>query len=105
MGICSIGVACMATGIGYAAVELIPAAADAYRYGLGALQWPASAILALLGSDPVPPLIPVLAISDPWDLLALSALIVPWRLGRARSTRTSAHGVQLIGPSRRRAAE
>jgi hypothetical protein len=82
-----IALACMATGIGYAAVELLPPAAEAYRYGLGALQWLGSAVLALVTSDPLPPVVPVLAISDPWDLLALSALIIPWSVGRARATR------------------
>ena len=77
----------MATGIGYAAVELLPPAMEAYQYGQGALQWPASAVLALVASDPLPPVVPVLAISDPWDLLALSALIIPWSVGRARATR------------------
>ena len=82
-----IALACMATGIGYAAVELLPPAMEAYQYGQGALQWPASAVLALVASDPLPPVVPVLAISDPWDLLALSALIIPWSVGRARATR------------------
>lgn len=80
----AIGIACLATGIAFAAVELVPVAADAYRYGVGALQWPLTALVAALGSDPIPPLRPVVAVADPFDLLALPALVVPWSIGRGR---------------------
>jgi hypothetical protein len=83
---------CVATGIGYAAVEIYPLAADAYRHGLGALQWPASAVIALLGHQQLPPLIPVLAVSDPYDLLALPFLTLPWLLGRERASARQADG-------------
>ena len=81
-----IGLACLATGIGYAGVEIYPPAADAYSYGMGALQWPASAVMTLLGDRQLPPLVPVLAVSDPYDLLALPFLAIPWLLGRARAS-------------------
>jgi hypothetical protein len=83
----AIALACLATGFGYAAVELLAPATEAYRYGLAALQWPASAILAIVGSHSLPPIVPVLAVADPWDLLALPALILPWLVGSARATR------------------
>ena len=78
--------ACVATGIGYAAVEMYPPAADAYRYGLGALQWPASAVIALLDHQHLPPLVPVLAVADPYDLLALPFLAIPLLLGLPRAS-------------------
>jgi hypothetical protein len=86
----AIVVACVATGIAFAAVELIPVAADLYRYGLGALQWSAAAPMTALGSDPVPALRPVVAVADPLDLLALPALVIPWSIGRCRTRRPRA---------------
>jgi hypothetical protein len=76
--------ACLVTAVGYAAVELVPAAADAYRFGWGALQWPGSALAALADGRALPAIVPVSAVSDPFDLLALAALAVPLLIGRAR---------------------
>lgn len=81
--------ACVVAGFGYAGVEVLPPVTEAYEHVLGALQWIPAATLALLGQGPVPRLVPVMTVSDPWDLLALSALVVPWQLGieRARAAR------------------
>lgn len=78
-------VACVVAGFGYAGVEILPPVTEAYEHVLGALQWVAAATVALLSEGPVPRLGPVMTVSDPWDLLALSALVVPWHLGRERA--------------------
>jgi hypothetical protein len=62
------------TACGFAAVKLLPDAADAYRSGLGYLQWPFAAAASL---PYLPPVRPVNLVADPSDLLALPALIVP----------------------------
>jgi hypothetical protein len=77
--------ACLMTAIGYAAVELVPGAADAYRYAWGAMQWPLRALGALADGGGVPSIVPVTAVSDPVDLLAIGALAVPVVIGRARA--------------------
>ena len=76
---------CLVTAVGYAAVELVPAAADAYRVGWGAMQWPGSAIGALADGRGLPAIVPVSAVADPFDLLALAALAVPLLIGRGRA--------------------
>ncbi len=58
-----------ATIVVFGAVQLLPAAADAYRWGLGALQWPVHALLDGLSA----PLRPVAVTPDPTDLVALPA--------------------------------
>jgi hypothetical protein len=78
----AVTIASVATGVGYAAVELLPAAETAYRHGLGVLQWPAAAVGALAGGGPLPALHQVAAVADPFDLLALGALAIPLRLAR-----------------------
>lgn len=94
-------VACAATGIGYAAVEIVPTATEAYRYGWGVLQWPGSAIAAWIGGNSLPAPTPVQAVADPLDLFALPALWLAWRAGRARTAIRPASPRQ---PARRRTA-
>ncbi len=82
----AIMLSCLATGVGYAAVEVFPPATELYRHGLGALQWLPSATLAWITSQPPPALVPVLATSDLLDLAALAALIIPFSLGKTRAS-------------------
>ena len=69
--------ACLAVGTAYGAVELLPAATDIYRWTWGVLQWPAATLLALAGGQAPPALVPVRAVADPFDLLALPVLAIP----------------------------
>jgi hypothetical protein len=74
----------------YVAIEIVPVASDVYRVGLGAVQWPFRALLAVLQAAPVPALAPVQLTSDVTDLfvvpVALIVLVVgPWRRSRAPS--------------------
>ncbi len=80
--------AAVATALVFASVQLNPLAADAYRYGLGALQWP---VRALMGGAYAP----VAVTPDPTDLLALpaaaAAVVLGWSPGLSggRSARSS----------------
>lgn len=72
-----LAIAVIATGVIFAAIQVIPVAADAYRVGLGFTQWAVSAPLRLLsGSTLEPPWTTRLA-SDPSDLVALLILPLP----------------------------
>lgn len=80
-------VACIAaTGLAMVSIKTVDLAADAYRHGLGAAQWPLRALRAWS----LVPLRPVRLTEDPSDLLALPALAVPWWILRpvARPTVT-----------------
>ena len=57
----------------FSAIEFIPIAGDAYRWGLGLAQWPVRAVAALLTSTAVPGILPVRLTFDPSDLLTLPA--------------------------------
>jgi hypothetical protein len=87
--------ASLAVGSAYALVELLPAATDLYGWTWGMLQWPGATALALLGGHPLPGIVPVRAIADPFDLLALPCLAIPVllqarRLSAASSTVSAA---------------
>ncbi len=73
----------IATGIVFAATKTIPPAAEAYRIGLGAIQWPFRALLSIVRGDGVPALARVAMTMDPTDLIALPALSVPVWLVRS----------------------
>jgi hypothetical protein len=81
--------AAVATGVVFAAIKTVVLAGDAYRYGLGALQWPLRALAALVAGDPAPALAPVHLTADPTDLLALPALAIPIALAITASARAS----------------
>lgn len=66
------------TAMVFAAVQVVPAAADGYRLVMGALQLPVRWML-----DPTARLMPVVLTPDPTDLLALPALAVAWRIATA----------------------
>lgn len=70
--------------IAFCAVKLWPAAADAYRVGLGVVQWPLFALLSVPSGASAPPR-PVVLQMDATDLLALPAVVVPLVLGRRLS--------------------
>ena len=69
----------IATGLVMATINTIGVAADAYRWGLGAAQWPFRAVHAWS----LVPIRPVHLTEDPTDLLTLPALIVPWYVVRS----------------------
>lgn len=74
--------ATIATGAVFAATKTLPAATSVWAWALGALQWPA---LALVTGQARP--VPVAAVCDPTDLLALPALGIAVWTGWARTGR------------------
>jgi hypothetical protein len=75
--------AVVATGLAFVAVKLGPAA-EAYRVGLAALQWPFRAVFALASGHAVPAVGRAQLVADPTDLVALVALAVPLALASRR---------------------
>ena len=73
-----------ATGLFFAAIQLDERAATLWVWGLGALQWPVYALAAVVRAAPSPELRPVVHTSDPTDLIALPALLIPLLLGWRR---------------------
>ena len=80
---------CLAVGSAYALVELLPAATELYRWVWGIVQWPGSAVIELAGSGSLPAVVPVQAVADPFDLLALPILAVPVVLQARRASAAS----------------
>jgi len=72
--------ACLAMAATMAAIKLHGGAADAYRVGLAALQWPFRCALAGTWL----PVGRVFLADDPSDVWALPAVLVPWILGWAQ---------------------
>jgi hypothetical protein len=74
-----------ATACVFAAINLFEPAAELYRHGLGALQWPFRALASVASGAGVPGLAPVKHILDPTDLIALPtvglAIWLGWRRG------------------------
>jgi hypothetical protein len=65
----------LATAGAYAAVELLPAASEAYRWTWGVLQFPFRAMVDMVvGREPTG-VLPVSATADPTDLLVLPAAV------------------------------
>jgi hypothetical protein len=85
----TIVVAAIATGLAFAAVKLAAPAAELYRVGLAALQWPARALRAIVTGGALPALGRVRFVADPTDLVALVALAVPVALTRTQRRRSS----------------
>jgi hypothetical protein len=76
--------------VAFAATKLTPLGAEAYRNGLGLLQWPFRAILAVATAMPVAAPVPVSFIADPGDVLVLPMVLVPLGVALRRSRRRGA---------------
>ena len=73
------------TALVFAAIKLSPLAGDAYRAGLGALQWPFRASLALFHDHGLPALARVALTADVTDLVTIPAVLVAvWLAHRPR---------------------
>ena len=81
-GMTAVVAAAIATGIVFASIKLSPAAGELYRVGLGVLQWPFRAVLAMVAGDRLPGVAHVQLAADRTDLVALVALAVPISLAR-----------------------
>jgi len=73
----------VATAAVFGSIQVMPGAGEAYRWGLGALQWPFRAVVLMLQGRPCPSVLPVQLTPDPSDLLTvpfvLVALAAGWR--------------------------
>lgn len=72
----------VATGVVFAATNLVEPAAALYRVGLGVIQWPFRVLLAL----EFVPLRSVQHTLDPWDALAAPFVLVAVAVGWKRSS-------------------
>lgn len=79
-----LAVSIVAVGLAFAAIQVWEPATDAYRWGLGAAQWPFRVLAAAFAGAPPPDMAPVTAVADAEDLVALPALAITWWLGRRR---------------------
>jgi hypothetical protein len=77
-------IAIAGAGIAFAAAQVWPPASAAYAWSLGLAQWPFRVVGALATGAPPPGPVPVVAVADAEDLLALPALAVTWWVGRRR---------------------
>jgi hypothetical protein len=76
----------VATGLVMVTIKTLDVAAETYRWGLGAAQWPLRALRAWS----LVHIQPVRLTQDPTDIFALPALIVPWYVVRAQLGSTTA---------------
>ena len=84
-------VAVAATGIGFAAVKLLPGAETLYEQVLGIAQWPVRLLAGLIpGGGAAGGPVPVDLTRDPTDLVALAALWIPMEIGARRAGRREA---------------
>jgi hypothetical protein len=64
-----------------ATINTLAIAADAYRVGVGTLQWPVRQLVAATRGE-IAAWRPVRLWMDPTDLLTLPSLVVPWLVSR-----------------------
>jgi hypothetical protein len=75
-----------------ASIRISPLAASVYRYGLGAAQWCAIALVHMLSGRDLPTLLPVQLTMDVTDIVTLPSLWVPAVLvTRLRPAATLSH--------------
>jgi hypothetical protein len=84
--------ACFASAVGLAAINLSPAAASAWSHALGALQWPLLAAWAVATGADAPALGVVRAVSDWTDVLAVPAVLASAWAGWRRCAASAIDG-------------
>jgi hypothetical protein len=92
-----LALAIVLVGAGFVAIQVPGPAVDAYRVGLGVLQWPFAALAAIVTGSGLPSISPVAATPDLADLLALPALGLAWLVGRQRSGRRESGRLGVAG--------
>jgi hypothetical protein len=89
-------VAVASTGVVFSLIKLDPTGAHLYRVGLGMVQWPFAAAMAMLTAQPIPALGRVVSfVADPSDLVALPALVLPLAVSIARAPRPEGPAASL----------
>lgn len=80
--------ACIAiTGVCFAWMKLTSFGASVYAFGLGLAQWPFRAAFTLCAGESVAHFRSASIVMDPSDLMALSALLLAYVIGRRRTAR------------------
>jgi hypothetical protein len=86
-------VAAVLVMVTFTAMKTTPWAGQAYALTLGALQWPAHALLSVVrGEAAVPPWRPVQHVVDPTDLVALPGALYVVRQARCRARSWASSG-------------
>lgn len=88
------------TAFGFAAVEVWPPATSAWCWTWGAMQWPFRAAAGAVTGAGVPPLRPVVAWSDPTDLITVPFAALALIPVRIRGTARSPGGTRAGAPDR-----
>lgn len=83
----------------FSAIQVSPAASEAYGWALGTAQWLVGSVLDALSGGSGVPLQRALNTPDPTDLAALPVLAVPYLVGRGR--RASLRAEQASGGATR----
>ena len=73
------------TGVCFALMKTTALGVRVYGVGLGALRWPAQAVISVLGEGVLPPLSAPGLVRDPSDLVALLSLFGTLAFGRFRA--------------------
>jgi hypothetical protein len=87
-----------ATGLAFSLVKTSVPANAAAGWTLGAGQWAAGSLPALVLGHPVPAPAPAALVRDPSDLLALPALLLALAIGLGRLPRPSPWTRRAVGP-------
>jgi len=73
----------LATGLFFGGIQVSDGVAWVWTHGLGALQWPVHALMALVRGDGLPAVVPVAHTADVTDLVAVPAVgLSVWVGGR-----------------------
>jgi hypothetical protein len=77
-------VAVAVTGVGFAAVKLVPAVGTAYLTAIGGLRWAGESAVSGLAGEGVASFASIHLTRDPSDVLALPVLLVSYLVARQR---------------------
>lgn len=89
----------LATAVAFAAIQYVPIAGEAYRVGLGLLQWPVRALAAAFAGAELPAPARVHLTADPTDLLALPFAALAVLVGHRRAGFAVRHPASPEEPS------
>ena len=81
----------IATGLVFSLTNTVPIAADAYRWGLGLLQWTYHQFIFYLNEGSIIPIVPVKHVMDPTDLIALPCCGIALWIGWNKPLQTERH--------------
>lgn len=92
LGRTAVAVACLASAVGFALVQLTQAGAQLFEALLGGAQAVVAGTVAALAGGTPPAAASAAVVADPWDLVALVALVPAALIGWRRADRLRADG-------------